>query len=344
MPETLIMTKKPIRALWVPRVAFLSALLIAPMGCAEKKPAAPAGPPVVALIRAADWMGSEWSEDAIKFGLEEAGLEEGRDFTLQMSSAQGDIGTLPTLLQAAVDAKVAVIVALQDATLQVAVQQVKNTPVVFHLLADPFAAGAGTSDSTHLANFTGVYSPGFGDPAQDRRVQLIRQTLPKAKSVGILFSTDEPLAVELKDKMKAAAERAGLRVAEVGMASINDAQQAADALVSQKVDAIEIYGNSVHTAFYTVIRIAQAAKIPVFSASPFEVMKGATAAIYPDFQEGGTVAGGMVARILKGESPANIPFYQVTTSKVAVNTGTGTAVPAEVKNEASKVVGDSAKP
>ena len=333
----------PLRTPWTLRAALFLAVTALP-GCGEKKPAAPAGPPVVALVRAADWMGSEWSEDAIKFGLGEAGLEEGVDFTLQMSSAQGDIASLPTLLQAAVDAKAAVIVALQDATLQVAVQQVKNTPVVFHLLADPFAAGAGTSDSSHLANFTGVYSPGFGDPEQDRRVELIRRTLPKAKSVGILFSSDEPLAVALKDKMKSASERAGMRVAEVGVASIIDAPQAVASLIALKVDAIEIYGNSVHTAFEAVIGAAKPAKIPVFSASPFEVMKGATAAIYPDFQEGGTVAGKMVARILKGESPANIPFYRVTTSRLAVNTGTGTAVPAEVTKEAAKVVGDSTKP
>jgi ABC-type uncharacterized transport system substrate-binding protein len=324
--------------------AALLVALAAMAGCAEKKPEAPAGPPVVALVRAADWMGSEWSEDAIKFGLMEGGLEEGKDYTLKVTSAQGDIATLPTLLQAAIDGKAAVIVALQDATLQVAVQQVKTTPVVFHLLADPFAAGAGTTDSSHLANFTGVYSPGFGDPEQDRRVDLIRRTVPKAKSVGILYSADEQLAVTLKDKMKSAAERAGLRVAEVGVASLNDVPQAAATLAGQKVDAIEIYGNSVHTAFEAVLSAAKAAKIPVFSASPFEVMKGATAAIYPDFQEGGTVAGKMVARILKGESPATIPFYRVTTSRLAVNTGTGTAVPAEVTGEATKVVGDSTKP
>lgn len=319
-------------------------LAVTAAGCAEKQPPAPAGPPVVALVRAADWMGSEWSEDAIKFGLEEGGMVEGRDFTLKVTSAQGDIAALPTLLQAAVDGKAAVIVALQDATLQVAVQQVKTTPVVFHLLADPFAAGAGTSDSSHLANFTGVYSPGFGDPEQDRRVDLIRRTLPKARHIGILFSADEPLAVGLKDKMKAAAERAGLRVAEVGVASVNDVSQAAATLVGQQVNAIEVYGNSVHTGFDAVMAAAKPAKVPVFSASPFEVMKGATAAIYPDFQEGGTVAGRMVARILKGESPGTIPFYRVTTSRLAVNTETGVAVPADVKNEATRVVGDSAKP
>jgi ABC-type uncharacterized transport system substrate-binding protein len=47
-------------------------------------------------------------------------------------------------------------------------------------------------------------------------------------------------------------------------------------------------------------------------------MKGASAAIFPDFQEGGVVAGHMIAKILKGESPANIPFYKLETAKEQV--------------------------
>ena len=41
---------------------------------------AAAKPKTVAIIRAADWIGSEWSEDALKVGLQEAGLEPDRDF------------------------------------------------------------------------------------------------------------------------------------------------------------------------------------------------------------------------------------------------------------------------
>jgi ABC-type uncharacterized transport system substrate-binding protein len=55
--------------------------------------------------------------------------------------------------------------------------------------------------------------------------------------------------------------------------------------------------------------------VPVFSPSPFEILKGATAAFYPDFQEGGVQAGKMIGRILKGESPAGIPFYRLVTTK-----------------------------
>ena len=151
--------------------------------------------PLIALIRAADWMGSEWAEDAIRVGLLEADLEAGRDYELKISSAQGDLATLPSLIDAAIDAKAKVIVTLQDATLQAAVQRAKSVPIVFNLLSDPFAAGAGTSDSNHLANITGVYSPGFGDPEQTKRVELIRRILPKAKRLGLLFSPEEQLSV-----------------------------------------------------------------------------------------------------------------------------------------------------
>src|SRR5204862_6228147 len=38
--------------------------------------------PVISIIRAADWIGSEWSEDALKVGLQESDLEQGRDYEL----------------------------------------------------------------------------------------------------------------------------------------------------------------------------------------------------------------------------------------------------------------------
>jgi ABC-type uncharacterized transport system substrate-binding protein len=275
--------------------------------------------PVIAIIRAADWIGSEWSEDALKVGLQESDLEQGRDYEFKISSAQGDLATLPSLIDAAVDAKAKVIVTLQDETLQAAVQRVKTLPIVFNILADPFAAGAGKSDSNHLANITGVYSPGFGDPEQTKRIELIKRVVPKVKRVGILFSPAEPLSVGLKDKMTAAAKKAGLTVETVPVNNVSEGTEAATALVGKKVDAIEIYGNAAHGAFESIIQVARDHKIPVFSPSPFEILKGATAAFYPDFQLGGVEAGKMIGRILKGESPAKIPFYRLTATKEQVS-------------------------
>jgi len=277
--------------------------------------------PVIAIIRAADWIGTEWSEDALKVGLEESDMQQGRDYEFKGSSAQGDLATLPSLIDAAVDAKVKVIVTLQDETLQAAVQRVKTLPIVFNILSDPFAAGAGTSDSNHLANITGVYSHGFGDPEQTKRVELIKRVVPKVKRIGILFSPGEPLSVGLKDKMTKAAKTAGLGVEAMPINSVSEGTEAVTALIGKKVDAIEIYGNAAHGAFESIIQVAREHKVPVFSPSPFEILKGATAAFYPDFQEGGVEAGKMIARILKGESPGAIPFYRLTKTKEQVSPG-----------------------
>jgi putative ABC transport system permease protein len=279
---------------------------------------AASAPKTIAIIRAADWIGAEWSEDALRVGLSEAGLEKDRDYVFKLSSAQGDLTILPSLVDAAVDQKAAVIVTLQDETLKSAVERVKDVPIVFHVLSDPFAAGAGTSDSSHAANVTGVYSPGFGDPMQERRVALIRRVAPKAKSIGVLFSPGEALSVSLKDKLTAAAEKAGLKVVAMPLNSAGEGTEATNALLAKNVGAIEIFGNAAHAAFESVIAAAKEKGVPVFSPSPFEIMKGATAAIFPDFQEGGVVAGQMIGRILKGESPAGIPFYKLETTKEQV--------------------------
>jgi ABC-type uncharacterized transport system substrate-binding protein len=301
------------------------------------------GRPLVVLIRAADWMGSEWGEDAIKLGLREADMEEGRDYEFKVSSAQGDLATLPSLIDAAMDEKAKAIVTLQDATLQAAVQRAKGVPIVFNLLSDPFAAGAGTSDSNHLPNITGVYSPGFGDPEQTRRVELIRQLVPKARKVGVLFSPEEQLSVSFKDRLTAAAKKAGLTVEPAPVGSLNEVGDAARALCGKKVDAIELFGNAAHAGFASLIKTAKECKIPVFSPAPFEVMQGAVAAFFPDFQEGGVEAGKMLARVLKGESPEKIPFYRLKTTKLIVNQGeagsAGITVPPAVLQQADSVVG-----
>jgi putative tryptophan/tyrosine transport system substrate-binding protein len=347
----------PLLPVTAARLAGLAAWLALAVGCG--KPDAKASPadqapaagsetqggtkPLVALIRAADWMGSEWGEDAIKVGLLESDLQAGRDYELKISSAQGDLATLPGLIDAAIDAKAKVIIALQDATLQVAVQRVKSVPIVFDLLSDPFAMGAGTSDSNHLPNITGVYSPGFGDPEQTRRVDLIRRVVPKARRVGVLFSPEDKLSVSFKDRMTKAAQAAGLQVVPAPVSDVAEVGQTTRSLCGQKVDAIELYGNVAHAGFASLIKVANECRVPVFSPAPFEVLQGAVASFFPDFQEGGVEAGKMVARVLKGESPGSIPFYRVKTTKVIVNpSGAGKAgitVPPEVIQQADTVVG-----
>jgi putative ABC transport system substrate-binding protein len=103
-----------------------------------------------------------------------------------------------------------------------------------------------------------------------------------------------------------------------------------------------------HSGFGSLIKAAKECKVAVFSPAPFEVLQGAVASFFPDFQEGGVEAGKMIARVLKGESPAKIPFFQLKTTKLAVNPGgagqVGVTLPPDLVKQADTVVGGGAKP
>ena len=170
---------------------------------------------------------------------------------------------------------------------------------------------------TTSPNITGVYSPGFGDPEQTKRVELIRRILPKAKRLGLLFSPEEQLSVTFKDRMTKAAESAGLE-GHRGPGGQRGRGGRRHPLLCGKVDAIELFGNAA-CRLRRAYQGGEGVQGAGLLTRAIRGDAGAIASFYPDFQEGGVVAGKMIARVLKGESPGTIPFYRLVTTKIAVN-------------------------
>ena len=185
---------------------------------------------------------------------------------------------------------------------------------------------------------------GFGGHA---RIDARRRRRWLIRRLGILFSPEEKLSVSFKDRMTKAAKQAGLQVTAAPVSSVGEVGEAARSLCGQKVNAIELYGNVAHAGFASLIKVARECKVAVFSPAPFEVLQGAVASFFPDFQEGGVEAGKMIARVLKGESPAKIPFYRLKTTKLMVNPGgagnVGVMLPPDLVKQADTVVGEGAK-
>ena len=92
--------------------------------------------------------------------------------------------------------------------LQTALRKIDRKPVVFGVVLDPIAAGAGKSDSDHKKGVTGVYL-GYPYPAM---VQTIRQVLPKARRVGTLFTPGEINSVLAQKGFVAPLKAAGLEL------------------------------------------------------------------------------------------------------------------------------------
>lgn len=324
-------------------------------GVHRKEAAVPAGSPSfsgdraaplsrtwrVSLVELNQTLDIEESEKGVLDGLREAGLVEGRDFTKTVRNAHGDMATVSALVDAALVEGSELIITFSTPTLQAALQRAKNVPVVFATVADPFAAGAGRSETDHAPNVTGVYLPG----AYAQMMPLIRELKPRARLLGTVYVPAEVNMVSQLPLMERAVREAGMELKAIAANSAAEVQEAALALVANRVDAIcQLPGNLTAAAFPSMAQVARRARVPMFVFQSSQAHAGAVLAVARDYYEGGRASGAVAARVMRGEPPAKIPFIGFSGTKLIVNRAAahelGVSIPKPVLDRADSVVGN----
>lgn len=294
----------------------------------------------VDLLEYVNVLDVEEAEAGMRLGLRDAGLVEGRDYEIRVRNAQGDMATLSTMVDAALSSGADLLLTLSTPTLQAALRRAREVPVVFTFVADAVAAGAGRSNEDHLPNVTGV--PSFG--AYDDMIDVVRECLPAARRIGMLFVPGEVNSVYSKEKLEQAAARRGLELVAVAVNTSTDVPDAALALLAQGIDALCQGGsNLTAAAFASIARPAERARVPVFGFLSSDFGNGAAVVVARDYFDGGREAGLLAARIMRGERPAAIPFQPLRTMRLLVNLeaarAVGLTIPASLVARASKVIG-----
>jgi putative tryptophan/tyrosine transport system substrate-binding protein len=279
----------------------------------------------------------EEGERGVMDGLKEAGLVEGRDYKTTIRNAQGDMATVSGLIDAAVTDS-DLLITFSTPALQAAVQRVKRLPVVFNYLANPFVAGAGKSDQDHQPNVTGTYLMS----AYDQMAPMIRSYLPNARVLGTVYVPAEVNMVFHKEMLEKAARASGFELRAVPANTTSEVADAALSLVASRVDAIcQIPGNVTFAAFPNIAQVAKRARVPIFG---FQSSQAASAVLTlaRDYYESGRQSAALAARVMRGESPAAIPFAAVTNTHVIVNLAAaraaGLTTPPAVLAKANKVI------
>jgi ABC-type uncharacterized transport system substrate-binding protein len=261
----------------------------------------------------------EINRDGIFAGFEKAGLKLGHDFELRTRNAQGDMATLSTMIDAAVADGTDLLLTSTTPALQASLRRANGRPVVFSLVANPMVAGAGKTASDHLPFVTGAYIPA---PHEDGLIAL-RQCIPKVKRIGTLFVPSEVNSVYYKEELVKAALRLGLEVETVGVSSTSEVADAALALCGRNVDAIcQISDNLTGASFASIAQAARRARLPLMGFASGQAKSGAFMTISRDFYDGGVASAEMAARILRGDSPAKIPFLLVQKIKYCFSPAT----------------------
>ena len=177
----------------------------------------------------------------------------------------------------------------------------------------------------------------------EQQVDLILQVLPNTKTIGTIYSSSEVNSQIQVEKMKAYAATKGIKVEEVTVSNVNDIQQAAQNLVSQRVDAIYVpTDNVVASAMSNLVAITDPAKIPVFGGEDNHVKGGAVMSLSVDYYKLGYQTGLMAAKVLTGEAKVeDMPIEMQKEFKLVVSKDKlqklGITLPEELMNKATMI-------
>jgi len=267
-------------------------------------PATAAEPIKIGIMQIVDHPALNASRDGVKDVLQEVyGYVPDKDIIYDMQSAQNDVATANTIAHKFISDKVDVIVTIATPTSQAAANATKDIPIVFSAVTDPVSAGLVKDLQKPGGNVTGVSDM----TPVDRQIEMLKYLFPNVKNLGTVYNAGEVNSVVTNDLAKKACEKNGMSLFEATVSTTADVAMATQSLVG-KVDAIYVStDNTVVSALETVIKVCQDKKIPLILADPTTLEKGATLALGFDYYLHGRQAGDMVARILKGEKPADIP-------------------------------------
>ncbi|NLE22500.1 MAG: ABC transporter substrate-binding protein [Actinobacteria bacterium] len=254
--------------------------------------------------------------DAAVSGFKAALAEKGfTNITYDDQNAQGDMATASSIAQKFAGAGLDLILGVATPTAQAVVKADQTTPIVFTAVTDPVGAGLIADPEAPSANVTGVSDMLPVEP----HLELIKQVVPDAKTVGVIYNAGEANSVFLIEAEKEAASGMGLEIVEATASNSSEVQAAAESLVG-RVDAISVLtDNTAVSALESIIKVGEQNGIPVIAGDTDSVKRGAVAAYAFDYEDLGKQAGYQAAAILMGTPIKDIPVEYAENLQLSIN-------------------------
>ena len=270
-------------------------------------------------------------------GLEEEGIKEGDNLKVEVKNAMADTATNAQIADSFVADNMDLICAIATPSAQSAYNAAmdKDIPVVYTAVTDPVAAELADKDGNPVGNVTGTSDT---LPVEEQ-LKMIREMMPDAKTIGILYTTSEANSVSAIATYESLVDKYGFTLETKGISQTSEIALATDDLLT-KVDCItNLTDNTVVASLPTILEKANEKGIPVFGSEIEQVKIGCLAAEGIDYIQLGKQTGKIAAQILKGEKKASeIPYEIISEPGFYVNTkvaeNLGIEVPSDLADSA----------
>jgi putative ABC transport system substrate-binding protein len=274
-------------------------------------------------------------------GLRELGYVEGKDVIVEARFAESKPERLPALVDELLRLKVDAIVATGSPVYRALQRTTATLPVVVTVTADPILEGLAVSVARPGGNFTGLT-----DTAADlslKQLELLKGILPRLSRVGVLLNPDNVSHPAQVTRLVLAGQKIGVQVVLAEAGTITQIEPGFALLARERAQAVILFGD---TFFAQQVReIASHAlkhRLPsIFILQEYPEAGGLIsfgAPIIDNFRRAATY----VDKIVKGATPAQLPFEQPSTYVLVINMQTaktlGLTIPPSVLRRADRIV------
>jgi ABC-type uncharacterized transport system substrate-binding protein len=251
-------------------------------------------------------------------GLKTAGYSDGQNLTIVYRWAEGHGERLTPLAADLVRQQVAIIMAGATPAALAAKAATRTIPIVFQLGVDPVTAGLVSSLNRPGGNITGVTNITVGLGA--KRLDLLHELAPRAVTVAVLGDQTGGTYETQRAELEMAASALGLNIVFLNASSAGEIDMAFASLVQQQAGAVLLTDTPLFNGRREQL-VALAARYAIPAMYTFREFAaiGGLISYASSITDGYRRAGIYVARILKGEKPADLPVERPTKFDLVIN-------------------------
>ena len=278
--------------------------------------------------------------EALRAGLRDLGYVEGKNLVIEFRWAEGKFDRLPELAAELVRLNVDVILTAGTPAIRAAKNATTTIPIVMVTSGDPVAFGFVASLAHPGGNITG--SSNFGPELSAKRLELLKEILPRARRVAVLLNPDNSINQRNLEEMERTAKFLKLGLHRYEVRGADEFKNAFSAMIKQRIDAVALPDDDFVSANGSrIAELAAKQRLPAIGRTDF-VEAGGLIGYAVNFLDLYRRAAIFVDKILKGRKPADLPVEQPMKFEFVINLRTakqiGLTIPQWTLMKADKVI------
>jgi putative ABC transport system substrate-binding protein len=278
----------------------------------------------------------------LRQGLREHGYVEGTNLAIESRFANDQFDRLPDLARELIALPVDVLVTFVTQASIAARDNTKTIPIVMVGVSDPVASGLVSSLPRPGGNVTGT--SGMFSEAAGKRLQLLKELIPGLQRVAVLWNpANRVFQMQMIQETEAAARPLGIHLRMFEARDSESIERAFAAISKERVSGLNVLPDPTLAGHGSrIAALAAKARLPSVSGNSVYAEAGGLMTFGPSFPEMARSAGGYVAKILKGASPAQLPVERPTKFELVINMKTakqiGMTIPQSLLLRADRVI------